>query len=281
MFGKLPDGEKDLENVKIVVPLKHLSRFIFSLDILLINAEIELVLKWSRNCVLTEKATREEKVAVPAQGGNPTLPAVDEINTPTNLKFNVADCKMYVPVVTLQTEYENKLYEELKTGITIDFTWNKYRPQVINQPATNNLNYLIDPTFNNVNRLFVLAFENEEDRSTFEKYYMPTIKIKDYDVLTDQQPFYEIPITNKEETYKAITELIRDDDFTTGNQFNYEYFSTHYKFIAIDLIKQKADFENQQINFIGKLEQNAAMFFIVEQKQQTGVEFSENSLSIV
>ena len=251
MFGKIPDGEKDLENVKIVVPLKYLSRFIFSLDILLINAEIELVLKWNRNCVLTEKATREEKVAVPAQGGNPTLPAVDEINTPTNLKFNVADCKMYVPVVTLQTEYENKLYEELKTGITIDFTWNKYRPQVINQPATNNLNYLIDPTFNNVNRLFVLAFENEKDRSTFEKYYMPTIKIKDYDVLTDQQPFYEIPITNKVETYKAITELIRDDDFTTGNQFNYEYFSTHYKFIAIDLIKQKADFENQQINFIG------------------------------
>ena len=87
---------------------------------------------------------------------------------------------MYFPVVTLQAEYENKLSEELKTGITIDFTWNKYRLQVINQPATNNLNYLIDPTFNDVNRLFVLAFENEKDRSSFEKYYTPTVEIKDY-----------------------------------------------------------------------------------------------------
>ena len=65
---------------------------------------------------------------------------------------------MYVPVVTLQTEYENKLYEELKTGIRIDFEWNKYRSQVINKTATNNNNNLIDPTFNNVNRLFILTF---------------------------------------------------------------------------------------------------------------------------
>ena len=70
---------------------------------------------------------------------------------------------------------------------------------MINQPATNNLNYLIDPTFNNVYRLFVLAFENEEDRSRLEKYYTPTVEIKDYNVVIDsQQPFYEIPIKNKE-----------------------------------------------------------------------------------
>ena len=188
---------------------------------------------------------------------------------------------MYVPVVTLQAEYENKLSEELKTGTTIDFTWNKYRLQVINQPATNNLNYLIDPTFNDVNRLFVLAFENEKDRSSFEKYYTPTVEIKDYNVLIDQQPFYEIPIKNKEENYKAITELIRDGDFTTGNEFNYEYFITHYKLIALDLSKQKSDFENQQINFIGKLEQDAIIFFIIEEKHQNDLEFSQNFLSIV
>ena len=203
--------------------------------------------------------TREEKPAVLAQGGNAALPVVDEINIPTDLKFNVTDCKMYVPVVTLQAEYENKLYEELKTGITIDFTWNKYRPQVINQPATNNLNYLINPTFNNVNRLFVLAFKNEEDKLSFSKYYKHTAEIKDYNILIDQQTFYELPTKNKEETYKAITELIKDNDFTTGNQFNYEYFITHYKLIAIDLSKQKSDLENQQINFIGKLEQDATI----------------------
>ena len=110
--------------------------------------QVELILKWSQNCVLTEKATREQK---DAEAGPPALDEVPAINIPSNLTFNVADCKLYVPVVTLETEYENKLYEELKTGITIDFTWNKYRPQIINQTATNNLNYLIEPAFNSVN----------------------------------------------------------------------------------------------------------------------------------
>ena len=85
---------------------------------------------------------------------------------------------MYVPVVTLQTKYQNQLYKELKTGISIDFTWSKYRSQVINQSATNNLNFLKDPTFNNVNRLFILAFPNEEERRYFSKYYTPTVEIK-------------------------------------------------------------------------------------------------------
>ena len=126
-----------------------------------------------------------------------------------------------------------------------------------------------------------MDFENEQYRSSFLKYYTPTVEIKDYNALIDQQPFYEIPIKNKEETYKAITELIRDGDFTTENCLNYEYFSTHYKLIAIDLSEQKADLENQQINFIGKLEQDATIFFVIKEKHQTGLEFSQNSLSIV
>ena len=147
--------------------------------------------------------------------------AVNEINSPSDLKFNVADCKIYVPAVTLQAEYENKLPEELKTGIILDFKWNKYRSQVIDQTATNNLNYLTDPTFNNVNRLFVLAFQNETDRTSYLKYYTPTVEIKGYNVILDgREPFYEIPIKNKEETYKTITELIRDGDFTTGNSLD-------------------------------------------------------------
>ena len=77
---------------------------------------------------------------------------------------------------------------------------------MINQTATNNLNFLTDPTFNNVSRLFVLAFPNEEVRRSFSKYYRPTVKIKDY-VIIDGEPFYEIPIKrrNEEETYKAET----------------------------------------------------------------------------
>ena len=123
------------------------------------------------------------------------------INRPIDLKFNVTDHKLYVPVVTLQTEYQNHLYKDVKTGISIDFTWSKYRSQMINQTATNGLYFLIDPTFSNVNRLFVLAFPNEEDRRPFSKYYTPTVEIKDYNVIIDGEPFYEIPIKNKEETY--------------------------------------------------------------------------------
>ena len=106
-----------------------------------------------------------------------------------------------------------------------------------NQRATKNLNFLIDPNFNNVNRLFVLAFPNKEDRRSFSKYYTPTVEIKDYNVIIDKEPFYEIPIKNKEETYKAISELIRNDLLRTRNEINFEYFREHYKLIAIDLSK--------------------------------------------
>ena len=217
--GKLTDGENELENVKIVVPLKNLSNFMFNLDFLMINSEIQLILKKSQDCVLTERQ-QEKQRKVPA------------VNIPSDLKFNITDCKFYVPVVTLQTEYQSKLYKELKTGISIDFTWSKYRSQVINQTATNNVNYLIDPTFNSVNRLFVLAFPSEKDRNSFSEYYTPTVEIKDYNViLNSTEPFYEIPIRNKEEVYKPITELIRDGLFRTGNEFNVEYFCEHYKLI--------------------------------------------------
>ena len=131
------DIERELEDIKIVVPLKNLSNFMFTLDFLLINSEIELILKWTEDCVLTEKATRERKEATQ----DPTQDAVPAINMPKDLKFSVTDCKLYVPVVTLQTDYPNQLYKELKTRISIDFTWNKYRSQMINQTATNNINF--------------------------------------------------------------------------------------------------------------------------------------------
>ena len=105
---------------------------------------------------------------------------------------------------------------------------------MINQTATNDLNFLTDPTFNNVKRLLVLAFPNEEDGRYFSKYYTPTIEIKDYNVIIDGEPFYEISIKNKEETYKASTELIRNYLLKTRNEFNFEYFCEHYKLIAID-----------------------------------------------
>ena len=248
----------------------------FSLDFLLINSEIELILKWTEDCVLTEKATR---VQLPPGGSG--VDAVPAINRPKDLKFSVTDCNLYVPVVTLQTQYQNQLYKDLKTGISVNFTWSKYRSQMINQTATNNLNFLIDPTFKNINRLFVLAFPNEEDRRSFSKYCTPTIEIKNYNVSIDGESFYEILVKDKEETHKAITELIRSDFVRTGNEFNFDYFCEHYKLTAIDLSRQKSDLKNQQINFFGRLEQNATIFFSTEEKETIGLEFLQNSLTIV
>ena len=219
----------------------------------MINCELSLDLKWSKKCVLTIKATRSR---IAAQGDNPLVHA---INNSTNAVFGIADCKLYVAVVTLPSENANKLLEQLGEGFKITIKWNKYRPQISNQTANNNLNYLIDPTFSKVHRLFVLCYENGENRSFFSKYYVPKVEIKDYNDLVDQKPFYEIPVKNKEETYKAIVELIRNSDYTTGNLLDYEYFSKHYKLIAIDLSKQ-IELENpdlkQQISFIERLEQN-------------------------
>ena len=141
---------------------------------------------------------------MPAGDDPAAEPAVNAINRPKDLKFNVTDCKLYVPVVTLQTEYQNQLYKDLKSGISIDFTWIEYRSQMINQAATNNLDFLNDPTFNNFNRLFVLAYPNQEDRRSFSKYYTPTVEIKDYNVIIDGEPFYEIPIKNKGKRLKQL-----------------------------------------------------------------------------
>ena len=124
-----------------------------------------------------------------------------------------------------------------------------------NQTKTNNLNYLIDPTFNKVNRLFVLSFENEEDRTYFSKYYTPKVEIKDFNVLIDGKSFFDMPVKNKE-AYEKIMSMSKNNDYTTGNLLDYEYFSEHYKLIAIDLSKQ-TELENsdlkQQINVINKL----------------------------
>ena len=88
-----------------------------------------------------------------------------------------------------------------------------------NQTKNNNLNYLIDPTFTKVNSLFVLSFENEADRISYEKYYVLKVEIKDFNVLTDGKSFFDIPVKNKEEAYEQIIEMSSNNDYTAGNLF--------------------------------------------------------------
>ena len=117
----------------------------------LINCEIELILTWFETCLLISKASRNANYNV--------NPVVQKTDNPENATFQKTDTKLYVPVVTLSKENDTKLLEQLKTGFKRTMKWNKYRSQMIVQPQNSNLDYLIDPTFTNVNRLFVLSFE--------------------------------------------------------------------------------------------------------------------------
>ena len=152
-----------------------------------------------------------------------------------------------------------------------------------NQTKNNNLDYLIDPTFTNVNRLFVLSFKSDVERNSFSDYYVTKVEVKNSNVLIHQNPFYEISVKNKEEAYEVIIEMSKNNDYTTGSLLNYEYFSKHYNLIAIELTKQ-FELENldvkQQINFIGRLEEDATMFFIIDKKEEATFDFSQNSVTI-
>ena len=98
-----------------------------------------------------------------------------------------------------------------------------------NKTKNNNLNYLIDPTFTKVNRLFVLSFKNKDDRIFISKYYTPNVGIKDFNILIDGKSFFDSPIKYKEEAYEKIIEMGRNNEYTTGNLLDFEYFSKYYK----------------------------------------------------
>ena len=138
------------------------------------------------------------------------------------------------------------------------------------EAVNNNLNILIDPTFTNVNRLFILAYQNADDRQSFSRLYLPNVMVKDYNVIIDKLAFLDLPIKTEEEAYEKIIDISRNNEYTTGNSLDYDYFKKHYKLIAIDLSKQQVLQENedliQQINFIGRLTEAANVFIIIEKK---------------
>ena len=156
------------------------------------------------------------------------------------------------------------------------------------QNNNNNLNYLIGPTFTNVNRLFVLSFERSEDhkdnRDSFSHYYVPKVQIKDFNVLINGKSFFDLPIKNEEEAYEKIIDMSNNNNYMTGNLLDFAYYKENYKLIAIDLSKQTKIKDPQQINFIGKIERQdngVTMFFIIERSEETTFEFLQNSVNIL
>ena len=152
----------------------------------LINCERNLIFKWSEKPVLTDIITH---ASAAAQRNNPARPA---INAQKNATFKIADTRLYVPVVTLSTENDNTFLEQLKLGLKRTIKWNKCRLEMTNQTRTNNLNFLIDPAFNKVNRLFVLSFKNEEDKTSFPN--TTKVEVKDFSVSVDGKSFFDMPV---------------------------------------------------------------------------------------
>ena len=143
--------------------------------------------------------------------------------------------QLYQPKINLSTENDKRLLEQLRTRFKRTIKWNKYRSGMTNQTKNNNLNYLIDPTFTKGNRLFVLSFESENNRTSFSKRYVPNVQIEDFNVLIDGKSFFDMPIKDNKETCEQIIEMGRKNDYTTANLFDCcEYFSRHYKLITID-----------------------------------------------
>ena len=153
------------------------------------------------------------------------------------------------------------------------------------EAINNNLNTLIDPTFTNVNRLFVLAYRTADNRQSVSQFYLPNVMVKDFNVIIDKLAFFDLPIKTEEEAYKKIIDISRNNEDTTGNLLDYEYFKKYYTLIAIDLSKQQVLQENedliQQTNFIGRLENAANVFIIIKKKENTILEFSQNLANVI
>ena len=229
----------------------------------LINCEVNLILTWSKDCVIT--------------------------NSEGEGKFKITETKLYVPVVTLSTQDNAKLLQRLKSGFKRTINWNEYESNIKTFAQNRYLNHLINPNFQGVNRLFVLSFENENDRTSHSNYYLPKVEIKDYNVMIDGKNFFDQPINSDLKTYDNIRKIATGygDDYTTGCLLDYTYFKDYYEKIAIDLTKQQAlDADPraiQQINFMVNLDRagNTIIFFIIEEAKETVLDFSQGTTKVL
>ena len=215
IIGKTPDNDNE-KDVEIMVPLKYLSNFWKTLEMPLINCEVNLILTWSSTCLTTDS------------NGAGT--------------FAITDTKLYIPVATLSTQENTKLLQQLKSDFKRVINWNKYfsKPEPFRRNA--NLNYLVEPSFQGINRLFVLAFEGDTQRTSHSGYYLPNVEIKDYNIMINGENAFDQPIKNNKVTYENIrkTAAGQGDDYTTGCLLDYSYFMDTYNMIAVDLSKQEA-----------------------------------------
>ena len=204
--GETPNNSNE-KDVEIMVPVKYLSNFWRSLEMPLINCEVTLILTWPSTCVITN-----------SNGAG---------------VFEITDTKLYVPVVTLSKQDHSKLLQELRSGFKRVVNWNQYlsKPELLAKNP--NLNRLVEPSFQRVNRLFVLAFENDTQRTSHPGYYLPNVVIKNYNAMINGENVFDQPIKNNKVTYENIRKIAtgQGDDYATGCLLDYPYFKDTYKMI--------------------------------------------------
>ena len=259
------DGNIAKRSVKVVVPLKYSSNFFRSLEMPLINCKIKLNLTWKKECVLS------------TDNGNAV--------------FIINDTNMYVPVVTLSKEDNKDLIEQQNKGLQRSIYWNEYKTKEINENADANvLKYInLDPSFQGVNRLFVMAYNRangQPTRNGQRKYYLPRIDLEIYNVIIDGGNFYDNPIESDIEKYSDLKKVMigKGEDYTTGSLLDFNYFDKHYKLVAVDLSKQKeldADPRAiQQIEFKYMLGTNSTAYWVLEKSKETILEFYKGAVKI-
>ena len=232
----------------------------------LINCEVKLILTWSADCVVI------------------CTDVADQVP-----KFTIPETNLYDSVVTLSTQDNAKLLPQLKSAFKRTIVWNKYLPKPVLLPQNPNLNHLVEPSFQGVNRLSVLAFEDDAQRISNKRYYIPNVEIKDYNVMIDGKNFFDQPVKNDKVTYENIRKIAtgQGDDYTTGSLLGYIYFKNDYKMIAVDLSKQQALDANpkaiQQTDFTANLDRdgNTRFYFILEEAKETVFEFSQGTVKVL
>ena len=240
-------------NVKVVVPLKYLSNFFRSLEMPLINCKIKLNLTWKKECVLS--------------------------SNDGNTVFIINYTKLYVPVVTLSKEDKKDFIEQQNKGLQRSIYWNEYKTKEQTENADDNATKYInlDPSFQGVNRLFVLAHnrlaaanDNQFNKNSKQVYYLPRNDLNKYNVIIDGRNFYDNPIESDIEKHRELKKVMigKGEDYTTGSLLDFDYFKKHYKIDAVDLSKQKeldADPRAiQQIEFKYRLGTNSTIYLVLE-----------------
>ena len=132
--------------------------------------------------------------------------------------------------------------QQLKSSFKRIINWNKCLSKTELLAQNPALNHLVELSFQRVNRLFVLIFENDAQRTSNKRYHLPNVEIKDYNVMIDGKNFFDQPIKNNKITYENIRKNAngQGDNYTTDCLLDYDYFKDNYKMIAIDLTKQQA-----------------------------------------